>query len=146
MREIKFRLRHDNKIIGYEKWYQGYRTSHSDLGYKYEDWSAHPCWLYSVDGKYWNSKPPTGLANLKDEYTGLKDKNGKEIYEGDVVRWVEGAPWNPEEPISLVGSTSFDNGGWWIDCVQSNSFNGYLVDVGCEVIGNLYENPELIAG
>ncbi|MBO0486067.1 YopX family protein [Vagococcus fluvialis] len=74
--------------------------------------------------------------------TGLKDKNGVEIYEGDIVfdRWA-----NAYTPV-------FQNGiymAYNADCLYltkqdpSTQFNIIWKD-GCEVIGNIYENPELL--
>jgi uncharacterized phage protein (TIGR01671 family) len=71
------------------------------------------------------------------EYTGLKDKNGKEIYDGDIV------------PIDGYNGVVYRHecGDWradkfilweWID--KSKHVNEW------EVIGNIYENPELLKG
>ena len=70
------------------------------------------------------------------EYTGLKDKNEKEIYEGDIIRSV--LPGNPELVKNFVikweyNETSGDIG-----------FNVLLRAENREVIGNIHENPELL--
>lgn len=72
------------------------------------------------------------------QYTGLKDKNGKEIYEGDVVRThndmaSEQVYWNNEYAQFSKGRV--------IDGVFSNIHEDISY---CEVIGNIYENPDLL--
>lgn len=69
------------------------------------------------------------------QYTGLKDKNGKEIYEGDIVTY--GSRGN--KPVGfLIGEfVLLNENGEFYDSVGSSSKE-------LEVIGNTYENPELL--
>lgn len=104
-----------------------------------------------------------GEQGVLMQYTGFKDKNGKEIYEGDIVRGYD--YWNnqkgdpQEEPIypfiadvkyGGYGDTSCHNSyGFYFDAKQSEEVNGWetpsINDTeNCEVIGNIYENPELV--
>lgn len=75
--------------------------------------------------------------------TGLKDKNGKEIFEGDVVRQVRTQPTTENETIT--GVVTMIEGTWLImnDCEQLASKLWSETDEN-EIIGNIYENPELL--
>ena len=75
--------------------------------------------------------------------TGLFDKNGKEIFEGDVVRQVRTQPTTENETIT--GVVTMLEGAWLImnDCEQLASFLWSETDEN-EIIGNVYENPELL--
>lgn len=75
------------------------------------------------------------------QYTDLKDKNGKEIYEGDILFEIESFGKRYYKVI-------FENGSFRAEFeidFEEHSFD--LIDIvaqGCEIIGNIYENPELL--
>ena len=75
--------------------------------------------------------------------TGLKDKNGKEIFEGDVVRQVRTQPTTENEII--IGVVTMLEGAWLImnDGEQLASYLWSETDIN-EIIGNIYENSELL--
>ena len=70
------------------------------------------------------------------QYTGLKDKNGIEIYEGDIVATPFG--YNCEIRWNVNG-----HWGYWRTVDGATYKEDYWE---CEVIGNIYENPELLKG
>lgn len=78
------------------------------------------------------------------QFTGLTDKHGKRIFEGDIVRFAERRIGG--EDVSIVEQVSFDEGGFCTHRYFLNNWlrsgNTKLEDI--EVIGNIHDNPELM--
>jgi len=77
------------------------------------------------------------------QYTGLKDKNGKEIYEGDIIdngHFKTQVYWNEHTCSWSHKSTNVDD-ALYIYIASNTTFDQELL---FEIIGNIYENPELI--
>lgn len=70
---------------------------------------------------------------LLEQYTGLKDFNGVEIYEGDILKDVDDS--------TIVGFVEYDEAFGEYDCGNNNL---YECTRDCIVIGNIHKNPELV--
>ena len=129
MREILFRgKREDNG-----KWIQG--------GYQ------HFCLendIYVYIG-VWGEEMRSVKPETVEQFTGLTDKNGKKIFEGDIVRSYD--PDYPESQMDCgIGQVEFYAGLWYVSGEVHNSL--YELSTICckelEVIGNIHDNPELL--
>jgi len=121
MREIKFRAYHKKEKHFY---YFDLETCTQTIyvGYYHPITGEKDCEL----------NDPT-LYSEKQLYTGLKDKNGKEIYEGDIL-----------ESVYSTRSVEFYCGAWWLMNGKLNDKPLYGSHHIREDIGNIYENPELL--
>lgn len=136
-REIKFRgwIPHEEIMVG-----ENYLVF----------WSG--CIYYNESGTLKNPAKPYANATLKGysimnqyvtQFTGLKDKNDKEIYEGDFVK--DGA--------GVVREVRFYEGGFCL-FEKEDSFPSKLLNYShsawnmpdIEIVGNIYQNPEMLEG
>jgi hypothetical protein len=78
--------------------------------------------------------------NILMQYTGIKDKNGKEIYDGDIVRSIQDWDHSIEQVSAVKQITPVE---WMWGC-YGNINIALKYHKNTEVIGNIYENPELL--
>ncbi len=122
-----------NRIIKFRAWDKKEKEIVTDKWIMIEKGKGH---RLSKDGNLEDTQ-----LNLM-QFTGLKDKNGKEIYEGDIVHFqVKG--------IDCYGDVYFEKGRFWVRNFWNTSFDepsdSFNEGIGgLNVVGNIYENSELL--
>jgi len=126
MREIKFRGYGKDK----KQWIYGSLLDEKSVGIvAIQDDDCH---VWEVD--------PESVG----QFTGLLDSNGKEIYEGDILRFAP--PWRWEEDERRVGVVVYKCYGFRIEYSDTSEavFNLAANKAPYTVIGNIHDNPELL--
>ena len=103
---------------------------------------------YNSNGKIHYSECAVDV-NTIGQFTGLLDKNDKEIYEGDILVWGEGE--HKSTPLIVCfkhGSFGYIYCDWFHSFAGNTNFtfNPFDTDVRFEVIGNIHDNLELLKG
>lgn len=124
MREILFRgKRVDNGV-----WVEGYYYLHQDgISYIIIHSTGYP------SNRYVEVLPETLGQN-----TGLCDKSGNKVFEHDIVK-----AFNPLDEISFIGVVKYFDGSFYICDTDFCSYYRWM-DYEVEVIGNIYDNPEML--
>ena len=134
MRTIKFRGKTKQG-----EWVTGYYVGKSSLN----EVAILPPQNVNYDIGYINdSECYYCIADTIGQFTGLYDKNGNEIYEGDILRW--------DANNRLYVATS-ESGMFYASVKECNegflggfSLHAITEDGKCEIVGNIHDNPELL--
>ena len=147
MREILFR----GKRLDNGEWVDGYLYEHEPalVGIASENDVPEPSkWFIARTGfADWNMPRPVEFVEIDPstvgQYTGLKDKNGNRIWEGDIL----GSRYDDLYPddVSIEVVKWFRN-GWYIQQGENlpDALDEDGVLPGSEIIGNVHDNPELM--
>lgn len=118
---------------------------------KFRMWNRITSKLHCVYGLYFDSKEvqytdEVGILRfikfentILMQSTGLRDKNGKEIFEGDIVKMAKDVYSDP----TYYEIVRHRGGAYRLESNQ-HGCELWLRHTNCEVIGNIYENPELL--
>ena len=141
MREILFR----GKRLQGGDWVEGYFFK-SDINKRARE-SGKATLIFTPDCDTFITVPECNnsfmvVSDTVGQYTGMKDKNGERIFEGDVAKVLQGK----DKDIAYVG---FENGAFMLYPKTGNIYERTLWeywynDWDVEVIGNITENPELL--
>ena len=138
MREILFRAKRIDNGEWVEGWYQPPIVGIHCDGRK-ESLGAS----LSIIGNYGFLEDVYIIPETVGQFTGLTDKNGKKIFEGDIVRDAQSSLFG--KVVYVTPQDGFDGmAGFMVDDVDDGlqNYNGFWHQV--EVVGNIHDNPELL--
>lgn len=143
MRELKFRI----WVKDEERYYD--ETDEESYQIIPNGQVTYTSEAYEEDGVFYTDTTNATNNVVVEQYTGLKDKNGKEIYEGDIVKTTDRV--TVKGLIFPVGVVEFKQQAFWIcnvpserpDFTHNETLLQYL-GTDLEIIGTIHENMELL--
>ena len=114
-----------------------------DLIYKFHEWLEPDGWKHDFydplvsNGVFHHEQLGDGWNGeiIRRQFTGLKDKNGKEIYEGDILE-------NSNKYGTVKVKVLFKHGAFRFKGIKGRSSWNFIETF--EKVGNIYQNPELL--
>ena len=141
MREILFRGK-QKEYPG--EWIEGMFTIGKFAGKEYHAIERREKRIIACDYE-WTMQPYEVIPETVGQYTGLTDKNGKKIFEGDIIAGA--VTWQEQRKNGIV---TFRDGSfgliWYRGKVEQFTPFTSMCNVEYEVIGNIHDNPELLKG
>ena len=114
---------------------------------KFRDWDPETKEMRYFDLDGYDREVHNAYGNIM-QYTGLKDKNGKKIYENDLLQY-DGYNFRLINKEKIYQIRYDDNLAQYYAYNLENSFDTFLVVRAwkeSKIIGNIYQNPELLGG
>jgi uncharacterized phage protein (TIGR01671 family) len=133
MREFKFRVwdKSAKRLV------HSFEPSDEDQGKR-----EYIPWVFGIGFSHWDKADISSIM----QYSGLKDRKGKEIYEGDIC-FLDGSIKGDYKRDNSTVLIKFDEGAFEMFSIDGLKYVAYLsqecLNNRIEVIGNMYENPEL---
>ena len=129
-REIKFRAQSLTGELTYFDLHESQMSGDSDVFYV----RGSPC-----------------KVGTEEQFTGLKDKNDKEIYEGDIIQFLDKGNMFDSALLLCTAQVTMKYARWFpkpinVKGLRYFEFEGYGENENCYIVGNIYENPELLEG
>lgn len=158
MREILFRGKTENG-----EWFEGslhkytiQKPLKTETRYKIQEFNFGYSDENEFECDYMSGFDEEVIPETVGQFTGLTDKNGKKVFEGDIIQFGEDEEYDWEFNIGVVkfGEGTFDSGiyvytGFFYEDRKGNIDHNTLYDweedwERCKVIGNIYDNPNLL--